>query len=216
MAALGLRVTTFLVLGELRHLHRLPNDETVDRLDAWLAWASRSKLRPFVKLARTIRQYKHGVLAAIELASANPKRQLGMVGLSGLTLTAGDCWHGDDWARRDVQQPHHHTAQEQSRNRPVPASAHDDQICSLLPSDVRDLMRGLGTDVLNDREARSETILRELLDSLLELRLHSAFVGIHGKPSLGRVVLDDVDNDKRSRVVKRERFGDFERLVGLL
>jgi hypothetical protein len=109
MAALGLRVTTFLVLGGLRHLHRLPNDETVDRLDAWLAWASRSKLRPFVKLARTIRQYKHGVLAAIELASANPKRQLGMVGLSGLTLTAGDCLHGDDWGtarRATAASPH--------------------------------------------------------------------------------------------------------------
>ena len=143
MAGLGLRVTTFLVLGELRHLHRLPNDETVDRLDAWLAWSSRSKLRPFVKLARTIRQYKHSVLA-VELTSANPKPQLGMVGLSGLTSTAGGCWHGDDWVRRDVQQPHQPTAQEQSRNRPVPASAHDDQICSLLQSDVRDLMRGLG------------------------------------------------------------------------
>ena len=78
-----------------------------------------------------------------------------MVGLSGLTVTARGCWHGDDWARRDVQQPHHHTAQEQARNRPVPASAHDDQICSLLPSDVRYLMRGLGTDVVNDPETRS-------------------------------------------------------------
>jgi hypothetical protein len=139
-----------------------------------------------------------------------------MVGLSGLTVTAGGCWHGDDWARRDVQQPHHHTAQEQSRNRPVPASAHDDQICSLLPSDVRDLMPGLGANMVNDPETRSETILRELLDSLLELRLHSVLVGIHGKPSLGRVVLDDVDHDKRSRVVMRERLGDFERLVGVL
>ena len=75
---------------------------------------------------------------------------------------------------------------------------------------------GWGTDEVNDREARSETILRELLDSLLELRLHSAFVGIHGKPCLGSVALDDVDNDTRSRVVERERLGDFERLVGLL
>jgi hypothetical protein len=139
-----------------------------------------------------------------------------MVGLSGLTVTARGCRHGDDWARRDVQQPHHHTTQKQSRNRPVPASAHDDQICSLLPSDVRDLMRGLGTDMVNDPETRSEPILRELLDSLLELRLHAVLVGIHGKPSLGRVVLDDVDHEKRSRVVKRERLGDFERLVGLL
>jgi transposase len=61
----------FLLLGELRYLYRLPTDEAVDRLDAWLAWASRSKLRPFVKLARTIRQHKKGVLAAIELGISN-------------------------------------------------------------------------------------------------------------------------------------------------
>lgn len=32
-------------------------------LDAWLAWAQRSKLAPFVKVARTIRQHAQGVLA---------------------------------------------------------------------------------------------------------------------------------------------------------
>lgn len=34
-------------------------------LEAWLAWASRSKLKPFVKVARTIRKYKDGILAYI-------------------------------------------------------------------------------------------------------------------------------------------------------
>lgn len=34
-------------------------------LDEWLAWASRSKLEPFVKVARTIRKYKEGILAYI-------------------------------------------------------------------------------------------------------------------------------------------------------
>jgi transposase len=61
----------FLLLGELRYLYRLPKAEAVERLDAWLAWASRSKLKPFVKLARTIRQHKSGVLAAIELGINN-------------------------------------------------------------------------------------------------------------------------------------------------
>jgi transposase len=61
----------FLLLGELRYLYRLPEHEAVERLDAWLAWASRSKLRPFVKLARTIRQHKQGVLAAIQLNISN-------------------------------------------------------------------------------------------------------------------------------------------------
>ena len=35
----------FLLLGELRYLYRLPKDEAVERLDAWLAWASRSRLQ---------------------------------------------------------------------------------------------------------------------------------------------------------------------------
>ena len=51
----------FLLLSELRHVYRLPADEAIERLDRWLAWASRSKLKPFVKLARTIRQHKAGV-----------------------------------------------------------------------------------------------------------------------------------------------------------
>lgn len=61
----------FLLLGELRYLYRLPKEEAAERLDAWLAWASRSRLKPFVKLARTIRQHKQGVLAAIEMDISN-------------------------------------------------------------------------------------------------------------------------------------------------
>ena len=61
----------FLLYGELRYIYRLPFDEASERLDAWLAWASRSRLKPFVKLARTIRKHKAGVLAAIELGLSN-------------------------------------------------------------------------------------------------------------------------------------------------
>jgi len=61
----------FLLLGELRYIYRLPKHEAADRLDAWLAWASRSKLKPFIKLARTIRKHKAGVLAAIQLGISN-------------------------------------------------------------------------------------------------------------------------------------------------
>lgn len=35
------------------------------KLDEWLAWASRSKLTPFVKLARTIRKHRDGILAYV-------------------------------------------------------------------------------------------------------------------------------------------------------
>ncbi|MGB0093412.1 MAG: transposase, partial [Solirubrobacteraceae bacterium] len=61
----------FLLYGELRNIYRLPYHEAVERLEAWLAWASRSRLKPFVKLARTIRKHKAGVLAAIELNLSN-------------------------------------------------------------------------------------------------------------------------------------------------
>jgi transposase len=61
----------FLLYGELRYIYRLPKHEARDRLDAWLAWASRSRLKPFVKLARTIRKHKAGVLAAVELGLSN-------------------------------------------------------------------------------------------------------------------------------------------------
>jgi transposase len=61
----------FLLYGELRYIYRLPKHEAPERLTAWLAWASRSRLRPFVKLARTIRKHKDGVLAAIKLGLSN-------------------------------------------------------------------------------------------------------------------------------------------------
>ena len=61
----------FLLYGELRYIYKLPKDEAAERLDAWLAWASRSRLKPFVKLARTIRKHKQGVLAAVELGISN-------------------------------------------------------------------------------------------------------------------------------------------------
>ena len=61
----------FLLLFELRWLYRIPPAQAREHLEAWLAWASRSKLRPFVKLARTIRKHRSGVLAAIDLGLSN-------------------------------------------------------------------------------------------------------------------------------------------------
>src|SRR5438046_2384049 len=56
----------FLLYGELRYVYRLPTDEAPERLDAWLAWASRSRRKPFVKRARTTRKHKHGLLAPLK------------------------------------------------------------------------------------------------------------------------------------------------------
>ena len=61
----------FLLYGELRYIYKIPKHEAAERLDAWLAWASRSRLKPFVKLARTIRKHKAGVLGAVELGISN-------------------------------------------------------------------------------------------------------------------------------------------------
>jgi transposase len=62
----------FLLKEELRLLYQLQDPALAPaHLDAWLAWASRSKLEAFVKLARTIRRHRAGILAAIRLGLNN-------------------------------------------------------------------------------------------------------------------------------------------------
>jgi transposase len=64
----------FLLKEELRLLYHLPDpDNAPEHLDAWLAWASRSKLKPFVRLARTIRHNRDGILAAVRLGLSNAR-----------------------------------------------------------------------------------------------------------------------------------------------
>jgi transposase len=62
----------FLLREELRLLYHLDDPRLAPaHLDAWLAWASRSRLRPFVRLARTLRAHRDGILAAIRLGLSN-------------------------------------------------------------------------------------------------------------------------------------------------
>lgn len=62
----------FLLKEELRLLYQLDDPRLApDHLDAWLAWASRSHLDAFIKLARTIRRHRAGILAAIRLGLNN-------------------------------------------------------------------------------------------------------------------------------------------------
>ena len=56
---------------ELRDLFKLPLITARRALDDWLAWASRSKLAAFVKLARTIRHYRTSIEATIEWRLTN-------------------------------------------------------------------------------------------------------------------------------------------------
>jgi transposase len=50
-----------------------------DELAGWLAWASRSKLAPFVRVARTIRKHLHGILAYLNTGLSNGRSE----GLNG-------------------------------------------------------------------------------------------------------------------------------------
>jgi transposase len=62
----------FLLREELRLLYHLDDRRLAPaHLDAWLAWASRSRLKPFVRLARTLRAHRDGILAAIRLGLSN-------------------------------------------------------------------------------------------------------------------------------------------------
>ncbi len=61
----------YLLKEELRALYRCGPRAAKQHLRAWLAWASRPLLAPFVRLARTLRKYRDGILAAIELGVSN-------------------------------------------------------------------------------------------------------------------------------------------------
>jgi transposase len=62
----------FLLKEELRLLYALEDPALAPaQLDAWLVWASRSRLTPFIKLARTIRRHRTGILNAIRLGLSN-------------------------------------------------------------------------------------------------------------------------------------------------
>jgi transposase len=63
----------YLLKEQLRQIYRLPAAEAVALLDGWLAWARRCRLRPFVKLARTITEQRAGIVAAIEHGLSNAR-----------------------------------------------------------------------------------------------------------------------------------------------
>ena len=64
----------YLLKEQLRALYQLEHPAHAPAcLTAWLAWASRSKLKPFVRLARTLRRYRDGILTAIRLGLTNAR-----------------------------------------------------------------------------------------------------------------------------------------------
>jgi transposase len=61
----------YLLKEQLRAVFAPGGPERVHLLDAWLAWASRSRLKPFVKLARTIRARKADIRNALTFKLSN-------------------------------------------------------------------------------------------------------------------------------------------------
>ena len=56
-----------------RHRPRVPAEHAIGLLDHWLQWARRSRLAPFVKLAKTIGDQRPGIEAAIENGLSNAR-----------------------------------------------------------------------------------------------------------------------------------------------
>ena len=63
----------YLISQQLREIYRVSYDEAVELLDAWLAWARRCRLAPFVKLAKTITKQRPGIEAAIKHGLSNAR-----------------------------------------------------------------------------------------------------------------------------------------------
>jgi len=63
----------YLISQQLREIYRVTYEEAVELLDAWLAWARRCQLAPFVKLAKTITKQRPGIEAAIEHGLSNAR-----------------------------------------------------------------------------------------------------------------------------------------------
>jgi transposase len=63
----------YLLKEQLRQIYRLPADAALALLNRWLAGARRSRLKAFVKLARTISEQRAGIVAAIEHGLSNAR-----------------------------------------------------------------------------------------------------------------------------------------------
>ena len=73
----------YLLKEQLRQVFQLPPEQAVALLDSWIAWAQRSRLKPFQELARKIRSHRKGIenslrhdLSNAVVESANTKIRL--------------------------------------------------------------------------------------------------------------------------------------------
>jgi transposase len=63
----------YLLAQQLREIYRVPFDQAIALLDAWIAWARRCRLTPFVKLARTITEQRDGITSALRHGLSNAR-----------------------------------------------------------------------------------------------------------------------------------------------
>ena len=63
----------YLLAQQLRHIYRVGFDQAIALIDAWLKWARRCRLDPFVKLARTITEQRAGIEAALRHGLSNAR-----------------------------------------------------------------------------------------------------------------------------------------------
>ena len=65
----------YLLKEQLRLIYRVDADEAISVLEAWLQWARRCRLKPFVRLARTIRDQRAGIEAALRNRLSNARTE---------------------------------------------------------------------------------------------------------------------------------------------
>ena len=65
----------YLLKEQLRQALKLPVDEALELLERWLAWARRSRLPAFVKLAQQIRAHLSGIAAALGFGLSNARTE---------------------------------------------------------------------------------------------------------------------------------------------
>ncbi len=64
----------YLLKEQLRQIYRADRPEEAEALlDSWLSWAQRCRIPAFVKLARTIKAQREGILAAVRLGLSNAR-----------------------------------------------------------------------------------------------------------------------------------------------
>ena len=79
----------YLLKEELRAVFQEPDPDLAKRtLDDWLAWASRSRLEPFVKLARSIRKHRAAIDDVIDYGLSNARLEAANTKLRLLTRLA--------------------------------------------------------------------------------------------------------------------------------